>query len=148
MHITLKDLKEDWIYTNNYRLANYTDVPPGNYIFHVKGSNNDDYWNETGTSLAITILPPPWKTWWAYMLYGIVILGIVFVVIRFYLKRLATVTHGLNGTGREAENKRTGQHEIPVLRQYLARIPYPADLILGPLEKLRSIFQTKMEQMI
>ena len=69
----LEGFEDDWIYSGNLRLANYTGVPPGNYTFKVKGSNNDGYWNEEGVSLAITILPPPWKTWWAYTIYGIIL---------------------------------------------------------------------------
>ncbi len=67
----LEGFDEDWIYGNNRRVANYTNVPPGDYIFRVKGSNNDGLWNEEGVTLKLSISPPPWKTWWAYILYGI-----------------------------------------------------------------------------
>ncbi len=73
----LEGFEEDWIYSGKRRFANYTEVSPGSYTFHVKGSNNDGYWNETGISIAIKILPPPWKTWWAYSLYFIILLGII-----------------------------------------------------------------------
>jgi len=67
----LEGLDKDWVYSANRSYANYTSIPPGKYIFHVKGSNNDGYWNETGTSISIIISPPPWKTLWAYMIYAI-----------------------------------------------------------------------------
>ena len=132
----IEGFEEGWIYTGSNRLANYTDVPPGNYIFHVKGSNNDDYWNEAGTSLYITILPPPWKTWWAFLLYGIGILGIVFAVIRFYLKRLQLM-HRL-----EIEQVETQKiKELDSMKsRFFANISHefrtPLTLILGPLEKV------------
>ena len=60
---------EDWNYIGNKRFAPYSKLPAGKYTFRVKGSNCDGVWNEKGTSIAITIAPPPWRTWWAYSLY-------------------------------------------------------------------------------
>jgi len=74
----LEGLENEWIYTNT-NTAHYTNIDPGTYVFHVKASNNDDIWNETGALLKIIIIPPWWATWWAYTVYvvlcGIVILG-------------------------------------------------------------------------
>ncbi|MCD4731664.1 MAG: hypothetical protein K8R74_13750, partial [Bacteroidales bacterium] len=44
----LEGLEDDWTYSGTRRFANYTGVPPGDYVFRVKGSNNDGYWNEEG----------------------------------------------------------------------------------------------------
>ncbi len=73
----LEGLDNNWNEVYTRRSAYYTKVPPGKYVFRVKGSNNDAVWNDTGTALKITIPPPPWQTWWAYTLYIITILAIV-----------------------------------------------------------------------
>lgn len=68
----------DWIEAGHRRLATYTQLAPGEYVFEVKGSNNDGVWNEGARRLRITILPPVWRSWWAYTLYclgAIVLLG-------------------------------------------------------------------------
>lgn len=66
----LEGYDEDWIYTDaKNRRATYTSLPSGNYTLRVKASNGDGYWNEQGKSLKITVLPPLWLTWWAYLLY-------------------------------------------------------------------------------
>jgi len=62
------------------RRATYTNLPAGEYIFKVKGSNKDGVWGEKAASLKLNILPPPWKTWWAYSLY---LLALFFVLFRF-----------------------------------------------------------------
>jgi serine phosphatase RsbU (regulator of sigma subunit) len=72
----MKGYEDDWIYSDNRRFATYTNLPAGNYTFKVKGSNNDGIWNEQGSSIAIKVSPPPWQTWWAYLIYVISILSI------------------------------------------------------------------------
>lgn len=53
-----------WTYCGSRQFARYSNVGPGAYTLRVKGSNNDGVWNEEGTSLAIVITPPWWKTTW------------------------------------------------------------------------------------
>jgi signal transduction histidine kinase/ligand-binding sensor domain-containing protein len=60
----LENFDRHWVYPDKIGEVTYTNLEPGKYVFHVKGSNNDGLWNETGTSLRITILPPWWGTWW------------------------------------------------------------------------------------
>jgi len=58
----------------------YINVPPGEYTFRVRGANSFGVWNMEGASLGITILPPWWKSWWAYAFYLMIfIVGIVAV---------------------------------------------------------------------
>jgi hypothetical protein len=65
--------KDGWIYDNR-RLATYTNLAPGEYVFRVKASNSDGVWNEAGTSIKIKVLPPWWRTIWAYIGY-VLLLG-------------------------------------------------------------------------
>lgn len=65
----MQGFDDDWIYVGNTRQATYTNLNPGQYTFRVKSSSNWQYWNDTGKSIKIRILPPPWKTWWAYCIY-------------------------------------------------------------------------------
>ena len=61
-----------WIATDaSRRLARYTNLDAGEYVFRVKASNQDGVWNEEGASLRVVVRPPPWKTWWAYTLYAL-----------------------------------------------------------------------------
>jgi signal transduction histidine kinase len=76
---------KDWIYSGNKREATYTNLNPGEYVFRVKGSNNDGVWNNTGTSIHITILPPWWSTWWFRI---IAVSAIVFIIVSIFLSRV------------------------------------------------------------
>ena len=79
----LEGVDEEWVYSGTRRYASYTNIDPGNYIFRVKGTNNDGVWNEKGTYVAIRIKPPWWKTWWAYSMYGLLLIAVGFEVHRF-----------------------------------------------------------------
>jgi signal transduction histidine kinase len=81
----MEGFDKEWIYSGNKREATYTNLNPGKYVFRVKGSNNDDVWNQTGTSLQITVLPPWWNTWWFRL---IIISAIIFILVSIYLSRV------------------------------------------------------------
>jgi len=77
----LEGFNKDWVYVDYLdRKADFTNIPPGEYAFRVKASNDDGYWNEEGTSLKVIILPPWWLTWWAKTLYVIFIAGSLLLI--------------------------------------------------------------------
>ena len=134
----LAGFDEEWIYSKNRRMANYTNVPAGDYVFRAKGSNNDGVWNEAGVSLKITIFPPPWKTWWAYSFYGIFIVAVFYSILRYYFRR-QQLLHKLALEQVQTEKL----EELDRMKsRFFANISHefrtPLTLILGPLEKLRT----------
>jgi ligand-binding sensor domain-containing protein/GAF domain-containing protein len=86
----LENFDHDWNYVGSKRSISYTNLNPGEYILHVKGSNNDGVWNEKGVSLKITVIPPFWRTWWFYSLVGAITIGGVYLLIKL---RLRSVRH-------------------------------------------------------
>ncbi|WP_304251228.1 two-component regulator propeller domain-containing protein [Parabacteroides gordonii] len=79
----------DWQYTGaSSRVANYNNLKSGLYTFHLKGSNENGLWNEQERVLQIRILPPPWKTTWAYTLYILLLSATVFVTYRILKNRI------------------------------------------------------------
>jgi signal transduction histidine kinase len=84
----MEGFDEDWTYCGDRRFATYTNLDPGEYVFRVKGSNNNGIWNEEGTVLRLTITPRWWRTWWAYSLYGLILAAGIFAVDRIQRHRL------------------------------------------------------------
>jgi PAS domain S-box-containing protein len=82
----MEGFDKDWIYSGNRREVTYTNLNPGEYIFRVKGSNNDGIWNEEGTSLRITITPPYWQTLWFRLILVAVLSGIVFWIYKWRIQ--------------------------------------------------------------
>jgi PAS domain S-box-containing protein len=82
----MEGFDKNWIYSDNRREVTYTNLNPGEYIFRVKGSNNDGIWNEEGTSLRITITPPYWQTLWFRLILLAVLSGIVFWIYKWRIQ--------------------------------------------------------------
>ncbi|WP_114752489.1 hybrid sensor histidine kinase/response regulator transcription factor [Pleomorphovibrio marinus] len=134
----LENFDEDWIYSGTRRYASYTNLNPGNYVFRVKGSNNDGVWNETGTSMAITILPPWWQTWWAYSLY--VALGILTLL---GMRKAVVNRERLKGDLKLQMMEAEKMHELDRTKSsFFANISHefrtPLTLISGTVEKLKN----------
>jgi ligand-binding sensor domain-containing protein/AraC-like DNA-binding protein len=85
----LKGYDERWIEVDaNNRLALYSKVPSGNYTFEVVAANNDGLWNDTPTAIKIRVKPAPWLSWYAYIFYGLMLLGILYLVLQLYLNKV------------------------------------------------------------
>lgn len=83
----LEGFDDGWNEVGNRRSAYYTNIPPGEYVFRVIGANNDNVWNNEGASIIIKILPPFWKTWWAYTIYVLAVIGLLIFIVRYYTEK-------------------------------------------------------------
>jgi len=131
----LDGFDEDWNYVSTPS-ATYTNLDPGRYKFIVKGSNNDGVWSKKTAMLTIQILPPPWKTWWAYLSYLMVGSLALYLLVRFLktknkLKQDLLIEH-------LALEKQREVHEAKL--NFFTNISHefrtPLTLILGPIERL------------
>jgi len=87
----LEGFDREWVTTNAVRQANYTNLDAGDYVFHVQGSNNDGVWNNDGLVIGVSVASPLWATWWASVLYVLVLLAAVYSASRAYSARLHRV---------------------------------------------------------
>ena len=83
----LEGFNEDWINVGNTHTATYTNLDSGDYIFKVRASNNSNVWNDAGTSLKINISTPPWRSWYAYLLYALFISTILYLIILYRINQ-------------------------------------------------------------
>lgn len=79
----------DWTYSGGRRSATYTNLDPGTYVFRVKGTNNEGVWSDSTRDITIHILPPWWKSWWAYTIYFSLGLMSLLAIVRYQMNRVA-----------------------------------------------------------
>jgi serine phosphatase RsbU (regulator of sigma subunit)/ligand-binding sensor domain-containing protein len=119
----LEGIDKDWSYTKR-RFASYLNLPPGDYVFRLKGSNGDGFWNPEETTLGITITPPWWRTYWAYFGYLFLTVLIVFSIDRIQRARVkAQEKHRAEMAMLEAENKRKSQELEEARQLQLSMLP-------------------------
>ncbi len=78
----MEGISDRWVEIGNRRFVHFTNLAPGKYTFHVRGTNNDGVWNNSGASCGITILPPWWRSKYAYASYVLLILFLIATVIK------------------------------------------------------------------
>jgi signal transduction histidine kinase/DNA-binding response OmpR family regulator/streptogramin lyase len=128
----LEGFDRDWVDAGTQRNAVYTNLDPGEYVFKVTAANRDGVWNEEGTSILVIITPPWWATTWAYIIYALIILSVIYFTWKLQLKRIR-IKHDYEMSKFEAEK----MHEVDELKsRFFANISHefrtPLTLIFGP----------------
>ncbi len=132
----LEGFDKDWIKAGNQHKAYYTNLPTGNYVFRVKGSNSDNLWSDDEAVMRLQVLPPWYVSWWMKLIYLLVFIGIIAGVIYLLMQR--------SNRKHKTELRRiSNEKEIEVYQAKLSfftmvahEIRTPVSLIIGPLEKL------------
>ena len=133
----LEGFNEGWLTTDgDQRKATYTNLDPGDYVFHVKASNNDGVWTRQPLELHIKILPPFWKTPLAFLLYGVLILGALLLARQLMLER-----ERLRFRIEQERQQAHRMHELDALKiRFFTNVSHefrtPLSLIITPLEKI------------
>lgn len=131
----LEGFEKDWNLVGTQRTVTYTNLSPGDYTFKVKASNSDGVWAEKPYELKITVLPPWYKTWWAYVLYLVALGALIYGFIREVRVREAFRT---DLRLKEIEKERIQELE-QVKTHFFTNISHelrtPLTLITSPLEK-------------
>jgi signal transduction histidine kinase/ligand-binding sensor domain-containing protein len=117
----LEGYQDEWIETDaDNRNATYTNLNPGEYIFRVKGANNDGIWNEEGNFIQINIHPPLWKTTLAYIAYVLLFLFMLRIYIYWRTRRIRKEKMALEKQVADRTTElNTANHQLEEQKQVL-----------------------------
>jgi signal transduction histidine kinase/CheY-like chemotaxis protein/AraC-like DNA-binding protein/ligand-binding sensor domain-containing protein len=128
---------DSWVEAGSHRSATFLQLPPGAYTFRVQGTNSQGVWSEHIAELQINVLPPWWKTWWAYLAYIALLAGGIFLAMRFYVNR-QKLSQQLDFEKREAERVRELDAQKTQLYMNMTHeFRTPLTIILGMAKQLK-----------
>ncbi|UCJ08937.1 histidine kinase [Chitinophaga pendula] len=120
----MEGLDKEWTTIASNRKVYFTKLSPGDYTFRVQAAVNG-FWPAEDRSLRIKILPPFWRTTWAYLLYTLLVLAICYLLVRNYHRRTQI-----------KKEKEIYEAKIDFFTNVAHEIRTPLTLIKGPLENL------------
>lgn len=82
----LENFDPDWNYTGIKHDATYTNLPPGNYVLKVKGTNSDGIWNADPATLEVIVTPMFYQTTLFFILTGAILLAIIVSIVIFIIQ--------------------------------------------------------------
>jgi signal transduction histidine kinase/ligand-binding sensor domain-containing protein/DNA-binding response OmpR family regulator len=132
----LEGLEKDWNYVKYQRSATYRYLQPGTYTFKVKATNQDNIWQEDYATLTISILPPWYKSWWAYVLYTVMGVLAVYGFTR-YKATQAKLKYRIRIADMEAQQERElHESKLSFFTNISHEFRSPLTLIINPVREM------------
>lgn len=133
----LEGLDSGWQFTkgiNNH--LSYANLPAGEYVLRIKGTNSDKIWSSNEIQLKIKVLPPFLQSQLAYIIYAIMLLIILLLTVWYYIKRTEKRQKARMKRLNDEKEKELYNAKIDFFTNIAHEIRTPLSLIIGPLEYL------------
>lgn len=134
----LRKYDDHWITTNaQNRIAMYSKVPAGTYYFEVYAANNDGVWSDTPTVIKVIRKTAPWYSWPAYILYALMIIGLIYLICRHYADKKKLKLQLYLENIEKDKKEQIHQAQLRFFTNISHDFRTPLSLIIAALDKLR-----------
>ncbi len=134
----LVGVDKDWVESGTRRTATYLHLPAGKYVFKVQGSNSQGIWSDKIAELQIAVLPPWWRSWWAYLFYILLLALGIRAYFTFSVNR-AKLKSQLNFEQLEAKRvKELDSVKTQLYTNITHEFRTPLTVILGMAQQVKS----------
>ena len=127
---------KDWNEVGKIRSAYYSRLDPGSYKLHIRSTNTDGLWNGNEKVIRIVILPPWYRTWWAYIFYLLVI-ALGYYVYHLYRSRQRKLKNEIDLANLKVEQeKELNEKKISFFTNISHELRTPLTLIVNPIKDI------------
>ena len=131
----LEGFNNDWLTLPlGVHNVTFTNLAPGKYVLRVKAINSDGYVGIKEATLGIVVNPPFWMSWWAYLLYAVGLVIVLFLARYRMLKREREKFHLQQIENEVAKNEEINNMKFRFFTNVSHELRTPLTLIISPLE--------------
>lgn len=131
----LEGVLDRWVMARNGNIATFRDLSPGTYVFKVKCRVRNQEWGSPA-ELNIVVPPPLWWSWWAKMIYIMVLAGVVCALLYLYRKRVTAEAMLKTETEKHLKEQELNDERLRFYTNITHELRTPLTLIVGPLDDL------------
>ncbi|GAB4010412.1 two-component regulator propeller domain-containing protein [Spirosoma migulaei] len=134
----MEGYKDSWSPPSKFNFTRFNSLPSGEYVFRVKARDSRGRWHPNELAVTVVVHPPWWATWWAYLIYFLLLLGIAYGIYSFLKKRLL-LQNELKLEQQEAQRlKELDQFKSRLYTNLTHEFRTPLTVILGMVGQIRS----------
>lgn len=133
----LEKYNKEWqIVDSKKRFASYSNIPSGSYTFYVEATNPNGEWSGNVKQLKITIVPAPWLSLGAYLLYFLIVAATFYVLFDFWNNKQKLKNQIKLSNLKNEQEKEINEMKLVFFTDVAHEFKTPLSLIIGPLKDL------------